>query len=142
MNGIWWLKCKLVFIFFSCPIMRKREREAYNCVIWQMVPLLKVQSHLIDGLLIGSSKSVSFKVVPLYGSPLMFHNATACASHCWNIEINALTVSQLTISRTQIISPNSRFPTTVIYIIKVGTCQNLSATYISNFHFSISKQSN
>ena len=142
MNGICWLKCKLVFIFFSCPIMRKRERKAYNCVIWQMVPLLKVQSHLIDGLLIGSSKSISFKAVPLYGSPLMFHNATACASHCWNIEINALTVSQLTISHTQIIPPNSRFPTTVIYIIKVGTCQNLSATYISNFHFSISKQSN
>ena len=76
-----------IYFLFMSYYEKEREREAYNCVIWQMVPLLKVQSHLIDGLLIGSSKSISFKAVPLYGSPLMFHNATACASHCWNTEI-------------------------------------------------------
>jgi hypothetical protein len=28
----------MLLILLSCPIMREREREAYNFVIWQMLP--------------------------------------------------------------------------------------------------------
>ena len=77
---------------------REKEREAYNCVIWQVVPL---QTHLIAGLFnVSPSISVpSSRADPLHGSPVVFHNDPACASHCWNIEFNAFTVSQVTTSQ-------------------------------------------
>ncbi|GMY38142.1 inactive LRR receptor-like serine/threonine-protein kinase BIR2 [Fagus crenata] len=58
--------------------------------------VVALQSHLIAGLFIESpSISVpSSKADPLHGSPVVFHNDPACASHCWNIEFNAFTVSQ------------------------------------------------
>ena len=88
---------KMVIIYLLWEREREREREAYNCVIWQVVTL---QTHLIAGLFLVSSKSIPSSMAdPLHGSPVMFHNDAACASHCWNIEFNAFTVSQVTTSQ-------------------------------------------
>ena len=64
--------------------------------MWQVAPLSKVQSQTMAGLLFGlsNSESVALSADPLHGSPLMFHNGTAGASHCCSIEFSALTAHQ------------------------------------------------
>lgn len=64
--------------------------------MWQRVPSSKEQSHVIDGLLEGSSnvESLWLRATPLHGSPLVFQLSVAWISHCWNSAFNALTSHQ------------------------------------------------
>ena len=102
MDGIWWLKCKpLVFILFWCPIMRERERERVRGIQLCNVAngTIAVGTIAFDRWVIHWVIQISIIYgIPLHGFPLMFHYASACASHCWNIEFNAPTVTQPSIS--------------------------------------------
>lgn len=111
--------------------------------MWQVLLLLNEQSHLIAGLLLLLSNSVSFIADPLHGSPLMFHKGVACVPHRWNIEFRALTVS-LSIIKYQLrchlfnIQSKSKNKTN-IYIYKKKTithnCKDLGPKLLSRHNW-------
>lgn len=63
--------------------------------MWQVDPLLNVQSHLIAGLSLESVNRVPSTALPVHGLPVKFHPVDAEMPQCSKMEFRAITVQSI-----------------------------------------------